>query len=83
MDGGASPIGGGGLALMTGRRARGTFRQSDIARAIKAVRAAGEEVARVEIDRDGKITIVTGDGLDKPEVASENSLDQWIAKHAR
>jgi hypothetical protein len=35
-----------------------TFRQSDVVRAIKAVRVAGEEIARVEIDRDGKIVVV-------------------------
>jgi hypothetical protein len=38
-----------------------TFRQTDIARAIRAVRAAGVAVARVEVAKDGKIVIVTGE----------------------
>jgi hypothetical protein len=68
---------------MNGRRAPCTFRQTDVTRALKAARRAGFERVCVEIDREGKIRIITGDGVDKPEVASENSLDQWIAKHAR
>jgi hypothetical protein len=68
---------------MTGRRAPCTFRQTDVTRALKAARRAGFVRVRVEIDREGKITIVAGDGVDKSEVVSENSLDKWIAKHAR
>jgi len=37
------------------------FRQSDVTRAVRAVRAAGEGVGRVEIDRDGRIVITTRD----------------------
>jgi hypothetical protein len=49
---------------------------------LKAARRAGFEHVRVEIDPEGKIVaIVVGD---KPkEVTSENSVDRWIAKHAR
>ena len=36
-----------------------SFKQRDVAAAIKAARAAGLEVQRVEVDRDGKIVIVT------------------------
>jgi hypothetical protein len=43
-----------------------TFWQADAVRAINAVRAAGEEIARIEIDREGKIVEVVG----KPEVQS-------------
>jgi hypothetical protein len=35
-----------------------TFRQLDITRALRAADAAGREVRRVEIDRDGKIVLV-------------------------
>jgi hypothetical protein len=35
-----------------------TFKQRDVRAAVKAVRAAGVEVARVEIDKDGKIVVV-------------------------
>lgn len=41
-------------------RGRSAFRKDDIVRAVVAVRAAGVEVARVEIEPDGKISIVTG-----------------------
>jgi hypothetical protein len=45
------------------------FRQTDVRKAAIAVRDAGLEVRRVEIDRAGKIVIVTGapSGEPKPE----------------
>jgi hypothetical protein len=43
------------------------------------VRKAGVEVARVEIDRNGKIVIISG----KPaEAALGDELDKWLADHA-
>jgi hypothetical protein len=70
---------------MSGRHAPPTFRQVDVMRALKAARRAGFERVRVEIDRDGKIAIITGGSVDRLEVAGDNlnPLDQWIAKHAR
>ena len=38
-----------------------TFKQQDITRAVRAVVAAGQQVKRVEIDRDGRIVISTDD----------------------
>jgi hypothetical protein len=35
-----------------------TFKQSDLTRAIKAAKAAGIEVTRIEIDPEGKIVVV-------------------------
>jgi hypothetical protein len=40
-------------------RAPSTFRQQDVTRAIRAAIAAGVDIARVEIGKDGKIVIVT------------------------
>jgi hypothetical protein len=37
------------------------FRQTDLTRALKGARAAGIEIQRVEIDKDGKIIVVTGE----------------------
>jgi hypothetical protein len=64
-----------------GRRGPCAFRQCDVERAIKAARAAGLEVARVEIHKDGKIIVITGK---PPEAAAlGDDLDKWLAKHAR
>jgi hypothetical protein len=41
-------------------RAPSTFRQRDVRAAVEAVRAAGVEVTKVEIDKDGKISIIVG-----------------------
>jgi hypothetical protein len=40
-------------------RALSMFRQRDVTKAVKAVAAAGVDIARVEIDSTGKITIIT------------------------
>jgi hypothetical protein len=39
--------------------ARATFRQDDVKRAVKDMKAAGEKVQRIEIDMSGKIVIYT------------------------
>jgi hypothetical protein len=48
------------------------FRQRDVVRALKAIRAAGEEPARIEFDPDHKrFTIITTAG--KPVEVSETA----------
>jgi hypothetical protein len=64
-------------------RAPSTFRQQDVTRAIKAATAAGVGIARVEIDKAGKIIIITGKTTEQPGQASSNDLDNWIAKRAK
>jgi hypothetical protein len=54
-------------------RAPAIFRQADVTRAFRAAQAAGVRVARVEIDRDGKIVIVTAD---EPERREANEWDR-------
>ena len=55
-------------------RARCTFRQRDLRLAVETARAAGLEIGRVEIDRNGKIVVVTG----KPPV--NDDLDQELTE---
>ena len=37
-----------------------TFRQSDLVRALKGAKAAGLDISKVEIDKDGKIVVIIG-----------------------
>lgn len=62
-------------------RGPATFRQRDLTAAVKAVKAAGCDVGRVEIDAaSGRIIIVAVDAIGKTSVTD---LDVWMASHAR
>jgi hypothetical protein len=50
------------------------FKKSDVKKATQAVLAAGLSVARIEVDRDGSITIVPGKPAD-PVQADETPDD--------
>lgn len=54
------------------------FKERDVARATRAVMAAGLNVARVEIEKDGRIVVVSG----KATESSCNDLDHWMMRHA-
>jgi hypothetical protein len=54
------------------------FKQSDVRRAIQGAMAAGLSVARVEIDRDGKIVIIVSDST-RPETSTP--LEAWQHAH--
>ena len=56
-------------------RAVSTFRQQDVTRAVKAVTAAGVHIARVEIDKTGKIVIITADTTGRPGETKE--ANEW------
>lgn len=60
-------------------RSQNNVKKRDLTAAIKAVAAAGCEIARVEIEKDGKIVILTGNTA-QPEPA--NDFDKWKAHHA-
>ena len=49
------------------------FKQTDIERAVKAVRKAGETVQKVQIDKDGNIVVIIG----RPEQGPELAYDKW------
>jgi hypothetical protein len=55
-------------------RAPSTFRQNDVTRAVKAVTAAGVHIARIEIDRSGKIAIITT--AEPAQVEGDNEGDR-------
>jgi hypothetical protein len=47
------------------------FKETDLRRAIQASRKAGLSIARVEIDRDGKIVVVTGNNSEQSEQSNK------------
>ncbi len=57
---------------------RPTFRQADLARALKAAASAGIEVGRIEIDPFGNIVIIPAKNTPTPQ----NAVDEWISRHA-
>jgi hypothetical protein len=60
---------------------RVAFKQADLQRALRAARAAGLEVARVEIDPGtGRIVMITNSEAGQQMLSP---LDQWMASHAR
>jgi len=56
-------------------RAPSTFRQQDVTRAVKAVTAAGVLIARIEIDKAGKIVIIAADANGQPGESTEGN--EW------
>jgi len=55
-------------------RGPATFRQRDVTAAVKAATAAGLDIARVEIDKTGKIILITG----KPSPCDlHKTSDDW------
>ena len=54
-------------------RGPSTFRKRDVKAAIRAARDAGCEVVRVEIDRDGKIAVITS----REALQAEAERDEW------
>jgi hypothetical protein len=55
-----------------------TFRQRDLTAAVKGAIAAGCAVARVEVDKDGRIVVIVVDKGQSPET----DLDKWMQKNA-
>ena len=49
-----------------------TFRQRDVTAAIKAAKAAGLEIVRIEVDKTGRIVVVTR----KEPVATADGVPQ-------
>lgn len=49
-----------------------SFRQRDLTRAIKAMRSAGLNVERIEVDKDGKIIVVSAKAETPADVAAQS-----------
>jgi hypothetical protein len=54
------------------------FKERDVTRATKAVLAAGLEIARIEIGKDGGIIVVPG--KPEPQAALSDDLDRELAE---
>ena len=60
-------------------RTPATFKQADLARAVKTARNSGFEIGRIEITREGRIVLVN-----KQQAAGETPdalLNDWLAGH--
>ena len=64
-------------------RTPSTFRQQDVTRAVKAVTAAGVDIARVEIARDGRIVIVTAEAQPAVQDDLDRELEEFNARHGQ
>lgn len=64
-------------------RGPSTFRQADITKAVKAVRAAGVDIARVEVAKDGRIVIVTGEAPSAVQNELDRELQEFRASHGQ
>ena len=58
-------------------RAPSNFRQQDVTRAVKGVTAAGVGIARVEIDKAGKITIIAAGREQREEGRAVEERNEW------
>jgi hypothetical protein len=54
------------------------FKQTDLLRAIRTSQKAGLSIARVEIDRDGKIVVVVGESRQE-SAGNDNGEQSWDA----
>ena len=59
------------------RRRPATFRQRDLTRAIRAVKAAGLSVGRVLVDKSGRIEVTIGDPSHNATALQERN--EWDA----
>jgi hypothetical protein len=53
-----------------------TFRKRDVTAAVEAVTAAGYEVVKVEIGKDGKISVITTKGAIEP-IEAPPDRNEW------
>jgi hypothetical protein len=54
-----------------------TFRQRDLCSAIKAAKAAGCEVARIEVGKDGRIIVILVRGKEQLGAKESGCANEW------
>lgn len=67
-------------------RERLTFRQRDLTAALKAAKAAGVAIARIEVSRDGRLVITPGEpaaGSTDPDTDAETLAIEEAVKNAK
>jgi hypothetical protein len=64
-------------------RAPSTFRQQDVTRAIKATKAAGVDIAKIEIAKDGTIRIITVEARPAAQDDLDRELAEFEARHGQ
>ena len=64
-------------------RTPSTFRQQDVTKAVKAVAAAGVDIARVEIGRDGRIVVVEQQSATSQQDDLDRELAEFEARHGQ
>lgn len=56
-----------------------TFRQRDLCAAIKAAKAAGCEVARIEVGKDGRIVVILASEKEHQGEKPNGCVNEWDA----
>ena len=64
-------------------RAPSTFRQADVTKAVKAVRSAGVDIVRVELTKDGRIVIFTGEAQPAVRDDLDRELEEFNTRHGQ
>ena len=59
-------------------RGRVSFKERDLARALRAARKSGVQMQRIEIDREGRIVMIPGKPYDDPAKQNENEWDEVL-----
>jgi hypothetical protein len=58
-------------------RERCRFRQSEVTRVLRAARAAGAEVDRVEIEKDGRVIVIISKHKEALDFTAEDERNPW------
>jgi hypothetical protein len=64
-------------------RGRCSFRQRDVARLVKAARAAGLTVTGVRVDKSGAIEVVIAESAVQPKDDLDRELAEFEASHGQ